>query len=414
VENSSRPYVLKEELIQLAAQFAGMDIGVYGFDPNAYHSSAGTGAFCSSRINFFGYNLKKLKEITAELEKTLEKNPRVKEIRTVSGRSWWSREGSSENILKIDQVALRKYDVDPEYLYFHLGTLVHGAFGVPLKIRSEGREIALSFKSPQTEQMDLRTLMSSLIRTKSGEFLSLGEISILEEKPLAGSIDRENQQFMQTALWEFRGPAKAEENFRKSVFQSLHLPPGFSASMEESWLMTGEEKGQIRFAIFFSLAIIFMILAALYESLLQPLFILLAVPLALIGVFIAFVIARYPFDSSAYIGIILLGGIVVNNAILLVDHINLKRRQGLLLLDAVIQGTRDRVRPIFMTTCTTVFGILPLLLIPTEGRRQIWSALALCTVGGLVSSTIFILIVIPIFYLYGNRLRLRILGRLRK
>jgi HAE1 family hydrophobic/amphiphilic exporter-1 len=128
--------------------------------------------------------------------------------------------------------------------------------------------------------------------------------------------------------------------------------------------------------------------------------------MALIGVFIAFVIADFPFDSSAYIGVILLGGIVVNNSILLVDHINLKRKQGFQLLEAVLIGSRERVRPIFMTTSTTVLGMLPMVLIQVEeGRREIWRSLALSAVGGLISSTVFILVAIPIFYFYGDRIR---------
>ncbi len=102
-----------------------------------------------------------------------------------------------------------------------------------------------------------------------------------------------------------------------------------------------------------------------------------------------------------------MSGIVVKNAILLVDHINLKRRQGLALREAVIQGTKDRIRPILMTTSTTVFGMLPMLLMQAETgvKRQIWSTLALSTVGGLTTSTMFVLFVIPICYLYGDRLR---------
>ena len=170
--------------------------------------------------------------------------------------------------------------------------------------------------------------------------------------------------------------------------------------------MTEEEQKQINFAIAVALVIIFMILAALYESFILPFFILLAVPLALIGVFVAFVVAKAPFDPTAYIGVILLSGIVVNNSILLVDHINLRRRQGLGLLEAVVRGTKDRVRPIFMTTATTIFGMLPLLLIGAEAnKRQIWSSLALCTVGGLTSSTILVFVVIPVLYYHGDGLR---------
>ena len=141
-------------------------------------------------------------------------------------------------------------------------------------------------------------------------------------------------------------------------------------------------------------------------AIIQPFFILLAVPLAMIGVFVAFVIADFAFDSSAYIGVILLGGIVVNNSILLVDHIKLKRKKGLSVLESVLKGAKERIRPILLTTGTTVFGMLPLLLLQTEVEKQkIWSSLALSTVGGLISSTFFILVVIPIFYYYGNRLK---------
>lgn len=255
--------------------------------------------------------------------------------------------------------------------------------------------------------MDLKSLQDAMIMARSGELLRVGNITTLEEKPIVGSIDREDQQYQQTIMWEFRGPNKAAENYKNAVFDKLELPPGFSATLEDyGWWMTEEEKGQITFAIVFSLVIIFMILASLYESIIQPFFILLAVPLALIGVFVAFVVADFPFDSSAYIGVILLGGIVVNNSILLVDHINLKRKEGLPLIEAVLKGARERIRPIFLTTSTTVLGMLPLVLIQLEvERKQIWSTLALSAVGGLISSTIFILIAIPILYYYGDRIR---------
>ncbi|MFO7733537.1 MAG: efflux RND transporter permease subunit [Candidatus Aminicenantes bacterium] len=406
IERSYRPYVLKEELIQLATQFAGIDVSVSGFDPQWYSSSMGAGTYYSSRIKFLGYNLKKLREIAADLEGTLRRNPRIKEVRTVSSRYGWWRGDTQEDILRIDKSLLRRYNVDPGYLYFHLQATIQGDFGTPARIRTGGKEIAVSVKFPEAATLDMRDLKETLIRTRAGEYLRLGEIATFEEAPIAGSIDREDQQFQQTVMWEFRGPSKAEERYRKAVFDSLHLPPGFSATLDETWFMTQEEQKQINFAIAVALVIIFMILAALYESFVHPFLVLLAVPLALIGVFIAFVVAKAPFDPTAYIGVILLSGIVVNNAILLVDHINQRRKQGMELLEAVVRGTRARVRPIFMTTATTVFGMLPLLVIGAEAnKRQIWSSLALCTVGGLATSTILILIVIPVLYYHGDGLK---------
>jgi HAE1 family hydrophobic/amphiphilic exporter-1 len=406
IEMSYRPYLLKEELIQLATNFAGINVSISGFDPQGYYSGFGSGPMYDSRIKFFGYNLKKLRNITSNLEKTLKRNPRIKDVKIISTSGWWFGGESFEYVAKLDKEALRKYDIDPLYLYYQIAAKLRGRVTRPIKINMGGQELEFSIKFPDAEEMDIKEIQDVLILTRKGEYLRLGEVSSLEVKPIAGSIDREDQQFQQTVMWEFRGPTKAAENYRGAVFARLDLPLGFSASMKDTWFLTEEEKVQLKFAIFFSLVVIFMILASLYESLIQPFFILFAVPLALIGVFIAFVLAGFSFDSSAYIGVILLGGIVVNNSILLVDHINLKRQQSLPLLDAVIQGARERIRPIFMTTGTTVLGMLPLVLIQVEaGRRQIWASLALSAVGGLISSTIFILITIPIFYYYSDGIR---------
>ena len=406
IEMSYRPYILKEELIQLATNFAGINVSISGFDPQGYYSGFGGGPMYDSRIKFFGYNLKKLRDITSNLEKTLKRNPRIKDVKIISTRGWWFRGESFEYVAKLDKESLRKYDIDPLYLYYQIAAMLSGRVIRPIKVNIGGQELEFYIKFPDAEEMDIKEIQDVLILTRKGEYLRLGEVSSMEEKPIAGSIDREDQQFQQTVMWEFRGPTKAAEKYREAVFARLDLPPGFSASMEDTWFLTEEEKGQIKFAIIFSLIVVFMILASLYESIIQPFFILFAVPLALIGVFVAFVLADFAFDSSAYIGVILLGGIVVNNSILLVDHINIKRRKGLPLLDAVIQGARERIRPIFMTTGTTVLGMLPLVLIQVEaGRRQIWASLALSAVGGLISSTIFILITIPIFYYYGDGIR---------
>ncbi len=406
IEASYRPYALKEELIRTASQFAGIDVGIYGFDPQSYYSSMGTGPMYGSRIKFFGYNLKKLREITSALERLLKRNPRIKDVRTVSDRYYWGRDESFEDVLRVDGAALGGYDIDPAVLYGELMSMLRGRFGAQTRVILEGRDLVVSMKYPDADQADVRGIQQAMVRSRNGRLVRLGEVSTLEERPIAGAIEREDQQFQQTVMWDFRGPSKAEEKYRKAVFAGLSLPPGFSATLEESWLMTEKEKGQITLALVVSLLLIYMILAALYESLVHPFFILLAVPLAMIGVFAAFVVAKYPFDSSAYIGVVLLGGIVVKNAILLVDHVNLLKRRGLPTALAAVRGARERVRPIFMTTSTTVFGMLPMLLIQAETglKRRIWSSLALSTLGGLVSSTLLVLVVIPVFYIYGDRL----------
>ncbi|TFG75465.1 MAG: efflux RND transporter permease subunit [Chrysiogenales bacterium] len=195
------------------------------------------------------------------------------------------------------------------------------------------------------------------------------------------------------------GSNKAGERVYKAVYKNLELPPGFSKSEEENrFMMKKEEQQQLNWAIALSLSLVFLIIAILYESVLQTLLIMISIPLALIGVFFAFVIADFPFDSTAYVGVILLFGVVVNNAIILVGHINFYVRQGVPVRQAIAQGAFERIRPIFLTSATGVFGALPLVLFRQAGQTDIWSALALCMVGGLTASAILVPVVIPVFY----------------
>ncbi len=406
IERSFRPYALKEELIRLATRFAGVTIGVYGFDPQGYYSSMAPGTFYDSRIRLLGYDLKKLRTMTDEMERNLRRNPRIREVRTVSDRGGWLSMDTFEMVLRPNREALGRYGVDPADLRFHIRSMVAGRFEVPLRALLKGRETDIVLSVPGAEKMDLGRLRGSLFRTAGGRAMRLGDVLTAEERPVPGSIDRENRQFQRTVMWEFRGPFKAAENYRKGVFAGLTLPPGFSATLGEDWRMTGKEKGQLALAAIVAVVVIFMVLAALYESLVQPFIVLMSVPLAMVGVFAAFVVASARFDSSAYIGVLLMAGIVVNNAILIVDHINLKRRQGRGLAEAVVEGTRERVRPIFMTTGTTVLGMMPMLLLHTDtGKSDIWSSLALCTAGGLTASTLLILAVIPVLYQAAEKAR---------
>ena len=153
-----------------------------------------------------------------------------------------------------------------------------------------------------------------------------------------------------------------------------------------------------------SLILIYMVTAALFESVLQPFVVLLTVPMALVGVFLIFYFTEASFTREAWIGVITMGGIVVNNAILLVDHVNQRRRRdGMALRDATVQGTLERVRPILMTSFTTIFGLLPLVLFSESADSNIWNALGLSLIGGLASSTILVLTVTPALYLIVER-----------
>ena len=242
------------------------------------------------------------------------------------------------------------------------------------------------------------------VLASGGPGVRLGEIAQLSERDVQPRILRENQQYQRTVAYEFRGPAKLGDLVRDIVVDATDLPPGYSIVKTGGWSWSQEEQQQIYGVLIVSLLLVFMVTAALFESLRQPLVVLLSVPMALVGVFLAFFYAEATFTREAYVGVIMMGGVVVNNAILLIDHINSVRRDAKMSLEAaILRGTLERVRPILMTTATTVLAMLPLVLFSESADQNIWNALAYALIGGLTSSTLLILTVTPALYLLFER-----------
>ncbi|MFQ5709269.1 MAG: efflux RND transporter permease subunit, partial [bacterium] len=209
--------------------------------------------------------------------------------------------------------------------------------------------------------------------------------------------------YLRGISFEYRGPWKFGDRLVESLLKNTHLPPGYTLRRTSFFFLTKEEKQQIYWVLAFALLLVFMVTAGLFESLVQPFTVMLTVPLALIGTFVIFYLTDTSFDRSAYIGVILLAGIVVNNTIILVHHINELRRDDFAVLDAVVQGAQDRARPILMTSATTILGLFPLVLF-SHAEESIWYALSLVTIGGLLSSTLLVLGVIPAVYVLFVRL----------
>ena len=170
--------------------------------------------------------------------------------------------------------------------------------------------------------------------------------------------------------------------------------------------MSKDETKQITLVIVLSLLFVFMVTAGLFESLVHPFVVMLAVPMGLIGVFVIYLVTGQNFDRGAYIGLVLLAGIVVNNAIMMVSHIRQLQWRGFELTNAIVQAAQNRLRPILMTSLTTILGLTPLII--KAKADSLWNTLALSTVGGLMSSTVLVLVVMPVFYLLGENIKRRI------
>jgi len=400
IEFSAEPYQLKQELISLATNMAGVGIGVSGFDPEGYYYMPDTGSFLPYSIQVKGYDFERLVKLADEIKQSLLLNRRVKEVSIQTDRGYSFMKGGKYYSLDLDYDAMRRLKVDPQQIAYLIGSTLSSRGNMTInRMRVGDKEYELELRLQGSENLELDELMQKEFKTFTGIPFRLTDLSRLSEKEARGGISRENQQYIAFVNWDYLGSTKAGDKFHKAMYKNLEVPPGFKKSLEEKrWMMKEEEKSQLVQSIIISLFLIFLILSVLYESIWQTFLIMLAIPLGLIGVFLAFVIAGFNFDSTAYIGLILLFGVVVNNAIILVDHINFYIKKGLKLTDAIAQGSYERIRPIFMTTATTVLGALPMVLSRQGEQADIWSTLALCTVGGLTTSALFIPLVIPIFF----------------
>jgi HAE1 family hydrophobic/amphiphilic exporter-1 len=267
-----------------------------------------------------------------------------------------------------------------------------------------GRPLRFAIKLQGYDRIDMHQLQELLIPTPNGGGVRLADVATVFERQVLNEVVREDQQYQRNVSYEFRGSAKLGDKIKKRVVAATVMPPGYTIVADQSWDFGRDEQQQIYGVLIVAVLLIFMVTAAVFESLRQPLCVLLTVPMALIGVFLLFFYIGATFTREAYIGVIMMSGVVVNNAILLIDHVNqLRRKHGMALAEALERGTLERVRPILMTSLVTICGLLPLVLFSKDANQNIWNALTYSMIGGLSSSTILVLTVTPALYLIFER-----------
>jgi HAE1 family hydrophobic/amphiphilic exporter-1 len=395
LETTQIPVAIKEQMVAYSNLFGGAEVRVYGFGPSFYGGGASPPNYS---IKVLGYNYEKVREIGEDLGRQLRRFSRIRDVDVNSAGGWYTRDKASEFMLDIDRRRLGLHGLTAQDVVYQVAAAVQGTVRQGF-IRVGGDELRFDVKLADNERVDVLELPEMLLQTPAGEGVRLGDVATVGEREVLSRIERENQQYQRYVSYEFRGPTKLGDRVRDAVIAATQLPEGYTIEGQQDWSWSTDEQKQIYEVLAVSLILIFMVTAALFESMRQPFVVLLAVPMALVGVFLIFYLMEASFTREAYIGVIMMGGIVVNNAILLVDHVNqLRRKHGMALREAVIQGTLERVRPILMTSFTTVFGLLPLVLFSEYADANIWNALGLALIGGLTSSTIFVLTVTPALY----------------
>lgn len=314
------------------------------------------------------------------------------------------QEGRPEVEVVIDRTSATAYGLTPYSIADQLRDLLSGQeLG---EYEDEGEYINIMLRSPEPTLKELEGL---LLDGAGGQKLRLDEVAVLKRSVSPREILRNNQ--VRTA--EVTAQLSGEEAFDKIVARVEKALAGVSLPQDYSFAVTGEEKlrresfSHLRFALLLAVILVYMVMASQFESLRHPFVILLTIPLAMVGAVGLLLILGLPLNIMSFIGMIMLAGIAVNDSIILVDLINQQRRSGTDMETAIIKAGQLRIRPIIMTSATTILALFPLTLGIGEGAA-LRAPLAVAVIGGLVTSTLLTLVVIPAVYrILGGRIKMR-------
>jgi HAE1 family hydrophobic/amphiphilic exporter-1 len=438
VVESEVPLFFRTVLVEQADKLAGMAIYIAGFSETPYINGGFSGSSLNSLVKMTGYNSRRLQEIAEAALAQIERNRRVRNPRITTG-SRFGRASQEEVVINIDRDRLATHGLSVAEVVNRIRRLLGVDIPWNMIIEGDNQRVQLSFTD--SEEMEYHDAVQTLVTTPSGTTVRLADLISIETVPLSGEITREDQRYSTYLNWEYIGTDQMRQAYIKSVIGSMTLPYGYDAEESTREFFTEEEEEELMLALVLAVIFIFMVLAALFESISLPVMVLMSLPMALVGVFHGFWWTSSTFDSSARIGLILLFGIVVNNAILLLSRfrteatLTLKARLGgdptgeaslfpsvgkqlggsdlwklpkheraPLLRRAIARGLHVRLRSILLTSGTTIVGLAPLLIHFRETEdKDIWENLALASIGGLASSTLLILVAIPPLYYVSVR-----------
>ncbi len=426
------PELLRNKLILLAEQMAGMFIYIGGFgDP--YLKGGRGGMMSNSLIRITGYNSKTLNALCEGVVAQLGRNRRVRNVRLSSGDRF-ERAAADETVVILHRDRLNSHHLSVGEVMGNLRRLL--GIETPWHMLIDGEDERLQLGYLDADEIQYDQIMNKTFTTSRGGKVRLGDLITLETRPVIGSINRQNQRYAMQINWEYIGTDRMRQAFIGEIIDGLKLPYGYTAEDVSGARMSEEEEEEMKAVLWLTVLFIFMTLAALFESITLPFLVLMSVPMALVGVMGLYWATDASFDSSARIGLVLLFGIVVNNAILLINRFRLQIRECVgegsyggrlpekarlggvdlwrlpagerreMLRQAICTGMSIQLRSILLTSGTTVAGLLPLLIKISDqsAGRDIWENLALSSIGGLASSTVLIICAIPALYWVMTRL----------
>jgi len=350
------------------------------------------------QVEIRGYDMDVAQALAEQVKRVVETTRGVTDVRI-------SRlEGTPEQHLLIDRQKASEMKLSVNQVADFIQTVLMGTQAS--QFREGGREYRILVKVKDSEKMDITDILDLTMTNSDGQAVSLRNVIDVQPKRGPQRIERRDRERIITVSAELAGRdlGSAISEVRRGL-KSVPVPRDFTIGFTGDYEEQQKAFRELLISILLAIFLVYMIMAMLYESLRDPLIVMFSVPLAVIGVVFILLLTGTTFNVETYIGCIMLAGIVVNNAILLVDYTNLlRRRDKMEMRQAIEEAGRRRLRPILMTATTTIIAMIPLALGLREGS-EVQAPLARAVIGGLTSSTLITLVVVPIVYSYFEKKR---------
>ena len=350
-------------------------------------------------IEVYGWDLDETTAIAERIKRIAQETPGSRDVRVSQDM------GKPELSIAIDRAKASAMGLSMQEITATVSALFQGDDASQYREGEDEYDITLRLAAP--DRASIEDIRRTELPLPGGGRVRLDAIAQVVEGSGPVTITRKNQQRVVSVEFDAtdaRPEGDVMADVRRRVAEQIVLPNG--VSVEYGGMIEEQEKSEkaLTMMILLGIVLVYMVMAAQFESLLHPLLIMFSVPFAFSGVVAVLHLTGTPLSMSAYIGMVLLVGVVVNNSIVLVDYVNLLRARGRALREAIVEGGRQRLRPVMITTCTTVLGMMPMATSHGDGSAT-WRPLGLVVVGGLALASVVSLVLVPTLYYIAERRR---------
>lgn len=347
-------------------------------------------------IEVFGHDFSSTSQFAQELKAKLKTIPGAEDILISRG------DDKTELQLHLDREKLARHGLTTSGVGALLRYYVYGYR--QSKFKEDGDEYDIIVRLEEKYRSKIADIENMLITDAYGQKVRLKELGTLDEGYNPPSIERKSKQRMlKVSVTPASGYAMGDIAVAsQKLIDQMDVPSEFSIYIGGSYEDQQESFGALFLLVILSLLLVYLVMAAEFESFVDPGIIMLAIPFAFTGVILALLICNVNLSVVAALGAMMLIGIVTKNGIVLIDYINLMRERGVELYEAIALSCRSRLRPVLMTSLTTMLGMLPMALSTSEGSET-WQPMGVAVIGGMVFSTIITMLIVPAVYAAINK-----------